>query len=249
MSESIGIALNVFEEHNSLPGALECASRFFDDVLVIHAGPGGKYSTDGTIEILEKWGVRTIFDKIDDGFGVIRTRLIRESKTDWVWISDSDERFLPYTPAYSVHGTGSYPADPVPDLHVGICESVYNQGQLLRDKLKNECKNADALRVVRRHWMSLNMSRPCQNWYIVEDWQLRCVRNRPHIMYDTNVRMHERCLSKLTGRDPVYGTANTRIGPFVEHFHVPFKLMEPAQRQHDIRIYDALCQGQPIPIE
>lgn len=165
MSNSIGLAMNVFEEANSLPGALESASKFYDDIWCIHAGPGGKRSTDGTIEILEKWGIRTIFDRIDDGFGVIRTKLVRAASTEWTMIMDSDERFLRYTPAYSVRGSGQYPQDPVPDLHVGICESVFDQGQLLRDKLKNECKEADAFRMVRRHWMTINMSRPAQDWY------------------------------------------------------------------------------------
>lgn len=250
MSNSIGAALNVFMEANSLPGALECASRFFDDIWVIHAGPGGKYSNDGTIEILEKWGIRTIFDRIDDGFGVLRTKLVRAASTEWSMILDSDERFLPYTPAYSVRGSGQYPQNPMPDLHVGICESVYNQGQLLRDKLANECKEADAFRMVRRHWMTINMSRPAQDWYKIEDWQLRVLRNKPYIEYDTSVRMHERLLDKRTGRDPIYGTGNTRIGPFFDHMHCFFKPMEPTQRHSDIKVYDWLDHGSgPIPTE
>lgn len=249
MGDSIGIALNVYNEHNALPGALEHASRFFDDILVIHAGPGGAYSNDGTIEILEQWGVRTIFDKIDDGFGTLRTKLIRNSATEWVWISDADERFFRYIPAYSVHGTGQYPQDPVPNLQVGICEPVYDQGALLRHKINVECKEADALRTVRRHWMNINMSRPCQDWYKCEDWQLRCVRNSDYIRYVSEVKMHERIEDKRTGRDPRYGTSNVKTGPFTDHFHVPFKLMEPDQRQHDIRIYNALHHGTAIPTE
>jgi hypothetical protein len=247
VSDSIGLSMNVFNECNALPGALETASRFFDDILVVHAGPGGKYSTDGTIEILEKYGVRVIFDSIDDGFGVLRTKVLRQASTDWTLIMDADERFIPVLPEFAISGSGKYPETPIPDLHVGIQHPAYNHGDLLRYKLSIECKEADALRTIRRHWMDIGMHRPAQNWFDIPDWQLRCLRNKPYIGYDTNVKMHERCLDKRTGRDPEYGTSEPRKGPFFDHFHLHFKAMEPDQRQHDIRIYDALHYGRPIP--
>jgi glycosyltransferase involved in cell wall biosynthesis len=250
MSNTIGLAMNVYMEHNALPGALESASRFYDDIWVIHAGPGGKYSTDGTIEILEQYGVRIIFDKIDDGFGVLRTKLLRAASTEWTMIMDADERFFPWIPEFACSGTGSYPAQEHPDLHRGLNDGCFNQGDLLRSKLANECKEADALRLSRRHWFDLGMHRPCQNWTITEDWQLRILRNKPYVYYDHTVKMHERCLDKRTGRDPVYGTGNTRKGPFFDHFHCFFKPMEKDQRQSDIKIYDWLDHGSgPIPSE
>lgn len=249
MSDTIGLAMSVYNEHNALPGALEMASRLFDDVWIIHAGPGGKYSDDGTIEILEQYGVRVTFDRVDDGFGVLRTKLLRAATTTWTVIMDADERLFPWIPEFACSGTGSYPAQENPDLHRGLAGGVFNQGDLLREKLNKECKEADALRLSRRHWFDLGMHRPCQDWTKTPDWQLRILRNKPNICYDPNIKMHERAVDLKTGRDPVYGTGDTRKGPFFDHMHLAFKKMEPEQRKQDIRIYDALATGQPVPIE
>lgn len=61
MTPSLGVVCNLFEEANALPGWLEMAfSGLFDEVLCYHTGPGGVYSRDGTIEIVEKWGARVM---------------------------------------------------------------------------------------------------------------------------------------------------------------------------------------------
>lgn len=101
---TITFACNCYMESNSLPGWLEMATGFADDVFVLHAGPGGKKSTDGTIEILQKWRIRTLYDEIDKGFGYIRTRLLRECKTDYCCILDCDERFLQHAPLLKCAG-------------------------------------------------------------------------------------------------------------------------------------------------
>ena len=97
MTVSIGLVANVYNEIHALPGWLETHLPFFDDVRVTHAGPQGARSTDGTIELLEKWGVPVDYDSIDDGFGAVRTRAVCRSPCDYVCILDADERF------YSVH--------------------------------------------------------------------------------------------------------------------------------------------------
>lgn len=48
---TIGLVANVYNEINALPGWLETHLPFFDDVRVLHAGPQGEYSYDGTIEL------------------------------------------------------------------------------------------------------------------------------------------------------------------------------------------------------
>lgn len=249
MSESIGLAVNFYREPNTLPGLLELSSRFFDDMLFISAPPSGAKPDDESIEILKKWGAKILYSNIDDGFGTLRSLCIHKSSTEWVMIMDCDERFFPNLPVLECHGTGRYPEDHNPDLSVGIAEPSYNQGQLLRDVIKNETKNADAIRTVRRHWMDWGMHRPCQDWNAYPDWQLRIMRNRPYIGYRTDKKMHEAALDTRTNKDPIYATANERRGPFHDHFHVPAKLMEPDQRQEDIRIYDALDQNKPLPVE
>ena len=73
---TIGLVANVYNEANALPGWLETHLPFFDDVRVVHAGPGGEWSNDGTIELLEKWRVPVRFCAIENGFGVVRSRAI-----------------------------------------------------------------------------------------------------------------------------------------------------------------------------
>ena len=75
---SIALCINVYQDAKALRGCLESGSMFFDNIFVIHAGPGGRYSTDGTIEVLEDFGIKPVFDDIERGFGKIRTRLIHD---------------------------------------------------------------------------------------------------------------------------------------------------------------------------
>src|ERR1700722_13140534 len=76
MPESIALAGNVYNDAHALRGALETGARFFDNFFFVHSGPNGAYSTDGTIELLEKFGATVVFDDISKGYGVIRTRCL-----------------------------------------------------------------------------------------------------------------------------------------------------------------------------
>lgn len=241
MNNSLGLAVNFYREPNTLPGLLENASRFFDDMLFISAPPSGAAPDDESIAIIEKWGARIIHSSIDDGFGVIRTKCIHESSTEWVMITDCDERIFPWLPVYALHGAGRYPDDLNPALSVGIAESSFNQKARLREMLEHECRSADSIRLSRRHWMNWSMTQPCQRWDDYPDWQLRLMRNRPYIGYQSMTKMHERAIDTRTGVDPIYATGDTIRGPFFDHFHVPAKAMEPEQRAEDIRTYDSLC--------
>ena len=247
MSDSIGLAVNFYREPNTLPGLLENASRFFDDILMVSAPPVGAPPDDESIAIIEKYGARIIHTNIDAGFGVVRTKCLHESSTEWVLISDGDERFFNTLPLYAISGTGRYPENLVPNLHVGILNPAHAQGDRLRHIVKHECHpETMAVRLCRRHWMDWGMHSPCQDWRQHNDWQLRFLRNRPHIGYRSEVKMHEQCVDLKTGRDPVYATGDITSGPFIDHFHVPAKLMEPDQRREDIAIYDALHSGSTI---
>lgn len=245
MSESIGIVCNFFREPNMLPGWLESASRFFDEIVCVSAPPSGAPPDEESIEICRKWGAHVIFDKIDDGFGALRTRCLHALSTEWGMISDADERFLSVLPVYELHGQGRYPDQADPGLSVGIKEPAFNQGDLLR-RLVKDAANVDAVRFIRRHWMTFNFNRPCQRWDDHPDWQLRFLRRRDYIGYASDVRMHERCRDFRVDADPSFVTAEPVYGPFVEHLHVPAKKLEPEQRKQDIEIYDRLEKGRDV---
>lgn len=239
MNNSVGCVVNFYREANMLPGFFETHCRFFDEVIAIHAPPSAAPTDDESIAICEKWGVRVIHATIDDGFGALRTKCLHSLSTEWGMIMDADERFFRTIPVYDLHGSGRYPDDSMPNLSVGILESAFNQGDMLRSILRGAA-NVDSVRFIRRHWMNFAMTIPAQRWDEHPDWQLRFLRNRPYIGYTSNVRMHERCLNFNTGEDPSYVTAEPKYGPFFDHFHVPAKAMERDQRAEDIKIYDAL---------
>ena len=264
--KTIAAVANVYNEANALPGWLECVTSWADDIQIYHAGPGGAWSNDGTMEILKAWGIPVHRGSIDDGFGVVRTATVRATKCDWAVLLDADERFWG-----SVRVMGCSGEDTPPDqegkilaeytsgetgcgawqswesvrqlgqnLRVTFAE-VYNQIDVLRDVLKNHT-TIDAVQTIRRHWHDFTFKRPTQNWMGRPDCQARIVRNHPAIHWDPNKRMHE----SLIGADNIY-QANMKEGPFFDHYHMWFKRMEPEQRRFDLQVYDALHEGRTVP--
>lgn len=262
MTITIGLVANVYNEANALPGWLETHLPFFDDVRVLHAGPRGEHSNDGTIELLERWRVPVKFSSIDAGFGALRTECVRFSPCDWVMILDADERFYAVHRILECSGEGT-PQDEVdrilagysselPDwatigtlgagLEIGV-KGIENQGAHLHYVL--DCNpQADALITIRRHWHDFSWRRPSQNWQQIPDWQLRVVRNSDSVYYDAGVRVHERLVG---ARDIV--NPDCTWGPFFDHFHFFFKRMEWQQRRHDIAIYNAINDGRTPPTQ
>lgn len=255
---SIGLVANIYNECNALPGWLETHLPYFDDVRVLHTGPRGELSNDGTIEILEKWRVPYLVGSIDDGFGVTRTRAIRSSPCDYVMLLDADERFYPVHRVLSCSGMATphsevdeilrtYGSTPEWDniarlganLKVTFGE-VYNQGEWLRRILLEG--TYDAVASIRRHWHDPLMLRPTQDWHADPDWQLRIVRNSEDIYFAPITRMHER----LAGASNVFH-AEMQRGPFFDHFHFHFKRMEQRQRNHDVAIYNSINDGHKPP--
>lgn len=241
---TICCAFNVYNDANALPGMLENASMFFDDLFCIHAGPDGKMSNDGTIEILEKWNVRTVFADIMEGFGKIRTRLIHECGCDWCWISDADERFLPNFKVLDCHGDEQFPHTLTPKNHVGVLDPNYCQGRLLRNIIDGAGDDYFSVRTIRRAWMDFTYAHPAQNWFKVPDHQLRCVRNNGHIGYTSDVKMHERLVDLRTGQEPKYfSVEDPARNVYHEHFNIFFKGQEPKQNTEDAETYDRLDPG------
>lgn len=263
MTVTIGLVANMYQEANALPGWLEAHLPFFDDIRVLHAGPQGARSDDGTLEILEEWRIPVEFCDIDDGFGVVRTRALRMSPCDWVMLLDADERFYPVHRVLTCEGeaTPQHEVDWILQSydHRGVnlpnwenvarlgdklrvrAAEAYDQGAYLRGLINKD--QYDTIVVSRRHWHDFSFRRPTQDWRKDPDWQMRLVRNDPSIYFDPGTRMHER----LVGAHHVYRDGGGAWGPFFDHFHFTFKRMEPQQRAHDILIYDALHEGRKPP--
>ncbi len=265
--QTITAACNFYNETNALPGWLEMATAFFDDVLLLNAGPGGKHSDDGSLEIAKKWGVPVLFDEIDGGFGKIRTRLIRECKTDYVCILDADERMFRYAPILECTGPPT-PQDVVDVIlqqydnrddklpsnwenlkNLGVNLRVeeigmYDQGRFLRDILNNI--HPDVVCGIRRHWHDFSWKRPTQSWHELPDLQYRIIRCDEKIGFDPNKGMHEALMG--FDRSRVYHP-DPNMGPFYEHAHFLFKAMNVEGRRHAVRIYDAIHKGEACPQE
>ncbi len=266
--KTIGLVCNLYNEANALPGWLETHTPFFDHIEVLHTGPQGAKSNDGTIEILEKWNIPITWGSIDPGFGVVRTTTLRCSPCDWVMLLDADERFYPVHRMMTCSGESTPHSEVdailqtydfhdlktmIPNwenlkrlganLRVDVT-GTYNQGEFLRRILEDHL-NLDAIATIRRHWHDFSFQRPTQNWRTDPDWQMRLVRNDPSIYFAADTRMHER----LCGVNNVHRADMSR-GPFFDHFHFTFKKMEQEQRAHDVDTYDRIHRGEtPLTLE
>lgn len=268
MTVTIGLVANVYNEVNALPGWLETHLPFFDDVRILHAGPNGEYSNDGTLELLSKWSIPVEFCSINEGFGVVRTKALRMSPCDWVMLLDADERFYHTHRFLKCEGQGT-PQNEVDwilqsydfrGVNLPNWENIkklgsslkiypgeaYNQGNRLKNIVNSwsdysDCE-IDAIVTVRRHWHDLSMRFPTQNWNEHPDWQMRLVRNVERIRFNPDTRMHE----QLIGVNHAYRDT-TAMSLFFDHFHFTFKKMEQTQRAHDVMIYDAIHQGKQPP--
>lgn len=236
---SIGMACNIYNDVNAVAGLLQTASEFFDEIVFFHAGPQGAYSTDGTIELIEKWKAKIVFGSMDEGFGCVRSSAIKSCSTEWVMILDADERFWPRAPLILPHGEKDK------EIHVQFFEDCYDQGSLLRRL--SRIRDIEAIYTIRRHWNDFTWKSPVQNWHTIPDWQCRVVRNLPHIGFKAEVRMHE-CMWDFERKAPPRGfRADPFRGPFHDHYHCWFKPMERDQRAHDIAIFDAIHEGRIPP--
>lgn len=264
MSITLGAVANVFNEVNALPGWLENVTSFADHVAVYHSGPGGRWSDDGTMEVLQKWKIPVHRGTIDDGFGVARTATLRCSPCDWVMLLDADERFYSFVPTMRCSGENTPPdvegqvlyeydrgvqGDGVPsnwenlhllgkNLEVTFTGDAYNQLAWLKGDLAHHTK-ANAYTMIRRHWHDFSWKRPTQNWHLRPDFQNRLVRNLESVRFDPNTRMHERLLGADNRISP-----NQTHGPFIDHYHLAFKRMAPADRRFKVGVYDAIDRGE-----
>lgn len=241
---SIALCCNVYNDAAALRGLLETGSQFFDNIFIVHSGPGGAKSTDGTIELCESFGATIVYDDIQRGFGVIRTRAVHACGCEWAFILDADERFFPTPQVLHCVGDESFPSVPNPKLEVTAQSTPCQQGALLKRLISDP--KAMAIRSTRRHWFDFTMRRPTQNWLINRDHQLRIVRNVPEIRYKTDVVMHERITDLRTGTEPYFLAQDDYGGIFHDHFHMYFRRSSPGKKEANEQNYSRLERGEKM---
>jgi len=243
---SIACCINVYQDAPALRGLLETAAPYFDNIFVVHSGPQGARSTDGTIELCEQYGATIVFDDIQRGFGNIRTRAIHDCGCTFGMLLDADERFHPHLPVMHCEGDESYPEVKEPNLSTFNREEICNQGELLKSLIRDP--SIMAVRSTRRHWFDFNRRKPTQNWLKNRDYQLRIVRNSPHIYYRGEIRMHERIVDDRTGMEPHHHKCDEYQGPFHDHYHMHFRRTQPGKKEANERNYGLLERGEPMEI-
>lgn len=240
---SIGISSCFHAEKNALPGFLESAAQFFDEIVMISAPPPNTSHCEESIEIIRKWGAKLILSTVEHGFGVLRTQCIRESSCEFVMILDADERFPVLRHTMTCVGTEKYPENPHPSLTVSRGQS-FDQGKALRSILESLDGDQDAVVMPRYHWMDFSHQRPSQNFSDNKDYQLRCVRNAPHILFKPERKMHEHLIDSRSGGEPNLFRQNPHEREIaIMHYHCWFKPFESEQNAEDMRTYKALDAG------
>lgn len=252
MTPSIGVAATFRDERNALPGFLEMASHFFDAIFLADCSMDMSPSTDGSLDIIRAWGLPDPpLWNLSDGFGAVRSQLIHSSKTDWTVVLDIDERMHVTLPMLRCDGTDRYPAVLNPSLVVSESGPVFHHREFLLEKIREaDRRGVKTVRFSRRHWFDATYTRPCENWMLIRDFQLRCVKSRAGIGYTREPKMHERAWDFGLNRAPDYIEDDPMRGPWIDHLHCHFKPMEAAQRADDIAAYDQLDKSDthtPIP--
>lgn len=239
---SISVICNFHREPHSLPSFIKHAEAFFDEVVFVSSPPDGVDPCEESMEIVKASGHRLVHFTVSKGFGVLRTRCLRESKGDWTMILDADEIMAVTAPRMTCAGTEKYPEVKNPALTVSKGGDV-NQKSLLQDLIRRaDTSGKPAICLSRRHWFDgpRVYERPCQNFSVIPDWQLRCVRNDMRLFYDPEWRVHEKLLWTPTWGEPEYIRADSGEGPFIDHMHCFYKPLDPEKNKLDMEVYRAL---------
>ena len=241
----IGVVCHFHNERHALGPFIEAAEKMFDEIVLVSSPMDGTPPDPETIKIAEASGHKLIYDTLSQGFGALRTRCIGYSSCDWVLIADCDERVWPTVPDLGIKGTEKFPQTLTPDLkihHEGDTTDQYANLRKLCDRA--DAEGALAICLSRRHWFGApgEWSRPCQNWSMEPDWQLRLVRNSPFLCYDPEVKMHETLKDTRVWADPRFVRV-TDGSLYVDHHSWYYKSLEPAQNAEDAQVYESLAPG------
>lgn len=238
----IGMVCNFHNEPFALPGLIECGEKFFDEMVFVSSPPDGVEHHEESLEIIKASGHRLVLASVSQGFGVLRTRCLRESSCDWVLLSDADERMFKIAPRLSCQGTEAYPEFKNPNVTVTRDGEVDQKAKVMELLDRAESANNIALCLRRRHWFDApgEFQRPCQSWIERPDWQLRCVKATPFAFYDPQWRMHEKLLDSRTWKEPSFLRAPLEDQVFIDHFHCHFKPMDAEKNRADMETYQIL---------
>lgn len=242
----LGLVVNFFNEPHALPGLIAQAPETFDELVFVSSPPDGK-TDEESCEIIKASGHKLLHHTVSQGYGVLRTWCISQSSCDWVIVGDADERVWANPPRLSVAGTDQWPKQKNPQVFASILEQSLDQKGMLH-RLIERAENEGCLAVClsRRHWMGApgEWKQLCQNYQSTEhDWQLRLVKNSPYLCYDPEVRMHERLIDTRTWESPKYINGSTSEGPFIDHYSIHFKKMDPKKNKQDAETYETLTPG------
>ncbi len=86
---SISLCMIVKNEEKYLPGCLESARPFVDEIIIVDTG-----STDSTVAIAEQYGAKVFRFPWNGNFSDARNVSIRHATSDWILYLDADERLL-----------------------------------------------------------------------------------------------------------------------------------------------------------
>lgn len=240
---SLGISSCFHAEPNALPGFLESAVQWADEIVMISAPPPGVEHCEESLEIIKKWGGKIVLSSVEEGFGVLRTQCIRESSCEFVAILDADERFPVLRRVMSCAGSEKYPENSNPNLTV-TQGAVFDQGKALRSLLDSLEPSQDAVVMPRYHWMDFSHKRPSQNFCDNKDFQCRLVRNAEHIGYKSERKLHEHLVDFRSGNEPNMFRQNPHEREIaIFHYHAFFKALSPEKNKLDMKTYKALDEG------
>lgn len=242
---SIALGINFHNDAAAMRGLLELGSSYFDNIYALDGSPDGRFSDDGSCELLESFGVKPILEDMNQGFGAIRTKLIHDCGCEWVMIMDCDERFHPTIQVMTCEGTDRYPNPLDPKLTVTKTPDLINQGAHVKNQIKNP--ELMAMRFTRRHWFDFTMTKPAENWNLIWDHQLRCVRNHPKIHY--TLHMHEAIIDDRTGKTPKFLEQDPIGGPHLEHMHLFFRRTQPGHKEENEQRYARLSRGERMVVK
>lgn len=243
---TLGAVCHFHAEPHALPGFIAEAERTFDEIVLVSSPMDGTPPDPETIRIAEASGHKLIHDTLSQGFGALRTRCISYSTCDWVMILDADERVWSGLPKLTCEGDEKFPDTRTPRLPVGRGNHIDQRALLRNTIIQAEHEGSLAVCMSRRHWFNSpeeGFVRPCQNWRKEYDWQLRCIRNTPFVFFDPSVPMHEKLLDTRTWADPKFLRVTSESGPFIDHYSLHFKQLEPEQNTEDANAYEQLQPG------
>lgn len=84
--QSLSVCMMVQNSEKTLPIALESLCNIYDELIIVDGG-----SSDSTLDIALQYKARIIYSKWPGNHSQQRNVYLREVKTDWVFVIDSDE--------------------------------------------------------------------------------------------------------------------------------------------------------------